>query len=71
MYDDVGVLHKHVDGRLVEDVPLKVFGLRPTPARGVEGTPRHPDNAGHGWFFLERIDEGLADITGRARYRTL
>ena len=69
MHDDVGVLHEHVDRRSVEDVPLQVFGLGPTPARGVEGAPGHPDDAGHGWFFLERIDEGLADITGRARHR--
>ena len=71
VHDDVGAVDQPLDRRPVEHVAAAVLGALPAVLGGVERPPGHADDApdlARG-CFLERRDERLADLAGRAGHR--
>ena len=64
--DDVGLLDQRVDRVAVEDVAAPVFDLLPAVGGDVERAARHADHPLDLGHALERGEEGLADLPGRA-----
>src|SRR4051794_27356789 len=64
--DDLGARDQSLDRLAIEDVPPAVLDLLPAICGGIEGTPCHPDHPADPWRSLQRGEERLADLAGRA-----